>query len=935
MPARRTRASRAKGPGAPPGGRAATATIGAVEATGAAEAAPAPAGDLALLYRGLLERSPLPAVGTAGAAHVVRWANAAYCRLIGAESTALLGRPLSQSVPDAAAPGVPALLDRVYRTGEAASVAEWPPAAAERGQLAWLANVWPVLDTLGHPAGLILQGSEASGQLAARRRDEQAMADARAINEQLLIAGIREQERAEEAMRRSELRFRSLVQHASDIIAIVNLDGTIRYLSPAVERMLGRRAEELLGTSSAVLVHPDDLARIGAMMREVISTPGATGSLEVRLRHRDGSWRDAEAIAHNLRDEPGIGGLVINFRDVSERKRAEAALRESESRYRAVVESQTELVCRYLPDTTLTFVNEAYCRYFGQPREQLLGRPFLALVPKAEWEAVRRQVDAVVRCAGVATYEHEVLLPDGTVGWQQWTDSAITGPDGTVVEIQAVGRDISERVRAEVALRESEERYRRLVESSPETVAVLVEGKIAYINPAGARLLGAAAPEELLGRPILDFVHPSSRATAEARLRAIAAARQPTPLVEQRAVRLDGRVIDAETMATPITYRGQPAVQVIFRDIGERKRAEEAIRFQARLLDQVRAAVVATDVAGVVTHWNAGAERLYGWSREEALGRPLAELTVGSEDATVVAAITARLRAGGRWEGELPMRRPDGATFPAYVVNAPVYDAEEQLIGISGVSIDLSERKRIEAELATARRQLASSREEERLRLARELHDGPVQQLLGISYQLAALAPSGPPGAPAPPAPDAIRREVLEVATTLRGLIGELRPAGLEEFGLPTALEGYVARLRSERPGAQPEIVLEVEPGVAALPSPVALDLFRCAQEALQNALRHARARRITVTVGRQRDRALLCVRDDGRGFDVPPRLVGLTQAGHFGLAGLAERVELAGGRHDIQSAPGAGTTVRVSLPALADPMDGGDDDPADPGAAG
>ena len=176
------------------------------------------------------------------------------------------------------------------------------------------------------------------------------------------------------------------------------------------------------------------------------------------------------------------------------------------------------------------------------------------------------------------------------------------------------------------------------------------------------------------------------------------------------------------------------------------------------------------------------------------------------------------------------------------------------------------------------------------------------------------------------------------MATTLRELIGELRPAGLEEFGVPTALEGDVARLRREPPGRLPTIVRDVVPAAAALPPPVALDLFRCAQEALRNALRHAAARRVTVTVRRHRDCVQLSVRDDGRGFDVPLRLAELTLAGHYGLAGLVERVELAGGRHEICSTPGVGTTLRVSLPLPAepaDPADGGDDDQADPGAAG
>jgi PAS domain S-box-containing protein len=131
--------------------------------------------------------------------------------------------------------------------------------------------------------------------------------------------------------------------------------------------------------------------------------------------------------------------------------------------------------------------------------------------------------------------------------------------------------------RARREQRESDERYRRLVELSPDTIVVHREGQLLFVNSAGARLLGAADPAELAGRSILDFVHPAERAAIEARL-SLAEAGQPTELVEQRLVRLDGRIVDVEVAAVPVSFLGQPAIQNIVRDVTERKRAAEELR---------------------------------------------------------------------------------------------------------------------------------------------------------------------------------------------------------------------------------------------------------------------------------------------------------------------------------------------------------------------
>ncbi len=153
----------------------------------------------------------------------------------------------------------------------------------------------------------------------------------------ITILDISERRRAEEALRASEARFRALVQHSSDVTIIRDLDGTIRYLSPAAERVFGASLAELLGRNRAELVHPDDYRAIAASVERIQAEPGVHAPIEYRVRRSDGTWRFLEGTATNLLDEPGIGGIVVNARDITERKEAEAErdallLREQEAR---------------------------------------------------------------------------------------------------------------------------------------------------------------------------------------------------------------------------------------------------------------------------------------------------------------------------------------------------------------------------------------------------------------------------------------------------------------------------------------------------------------------------------------------------------------------------------------------------------------------------
>jgi PAS domain S-box-containing protein len=150
--------------------------------------------------------------------------------------------------------------------------------------------------------------------------------------------------------------------------------------------------------------------------------------------------------------------------------RSARALSDSELRYRTIVESQTDLVCRNLPDTTLTFVNEAYCRYFRSSREELIGRKWIDLLPAGSHPTVRAALAGLSRSAPILVHEHEVLLPDGGVGWMQWVDRAIFDDSGRIVEVQGVGRDLTALKRVEQSLRESEQRFRLVLRATKDVI---------------------------------------------------------------------------------------------------------------------------------------------------------------------------------------------------------------------------------------------------------------------------------------------------------------------------------------------------------------------------------------------------------------------------------------------------------------------------------
>ncbi len=335
------------------------------------------------------------------------------------------------------------------------------------------------------------------------------------------------------------------------------------------------RARRITFDQWAERVHCDDLKAQLEALRHTIREKGH-GFREFRIIRPDGSQRHLQAADAVVIDDHGAPVRMVGMNiDITERKQAEEALRRNEELFRAIVEDQTEMIVRWKPDGTRTFVNKSYCRFFGMNYTEAVGTSFFPLVAEQDRELIRRKISGLTPERPVAVGVHRSLRPNGLTSWQEWTDRGIFDAERRLVELQSVGRDISEHRNAEQALRESEERFRAVVESSPDCIVVAVDERVAYLNPAGAKIFGISNWKDVVGRFVYDFVPEDIREEVRERRQGVLERGVIAAVKDGRLLRMDGSSVTVEAISVPFVYAGQRAIMNLIRDISEQKRLEE------------------------------------------------------------------------------------------------------------------------------------------------------------------------------------------------------------------------------------------------------------------------------------------------------------------------------------------------------------------------
>lgn len=528
---------------------------------------------------------------------------------------------------------------------------------------------------------------------------------------------ISDRKATEVALKQTLQELHYLVEHSPLATIRWNREFRIEHWSSQAEAIFGWRAEEVRGKTIQDwdFVLEDDLEQVERAAAELLH--GKSCVVHNRNYRKDGAVVDCEWYNSILLDESGhLLAILSLVQDVSQRRAAELALQKSETRYRAIVEDQTELIARFLPDGTLLFVNDAYCRYFGKSRSELLRESYLSLVLAVDRPIFQQALAQITSVHPVVTYECRVQLPNGAICWQQWADRAIFDAQGQVVEYQGVGRDITVAKEAQAALQRSQQRYRNLVNSIDAIVwEANLELQCTFVSQQVERILGYPQEQWLEPNFWINHLHPDDRQRMVDFCYAHIA-QQQDHTSEYRMIAADGRIIWLRDTTNVIVENGQAEkIQGILIDISERKQSEEQLQFLSdRLSLAIKSGAIGIwdwDIANNQLNWDERMCELYGIPFD-AFDHTIQTLAnaIHPEDREATLTLGQRtLQEGVDYDTEFRVIHPDGSIRfikAQGVVQRSAIGTPQRMIGIN---LDVTNQRQAEAELRQNQTALAAA----------------------------------------------------------------------------------------------------------------------------------------------------------------------------------------------------------------------------------
>lgn len=418
------------------------------------------------------------------------------------------------------------------------------------------------------------------------------------------------------------------------------------YATPTYFTMLGYAPEEGVANRQQWLdrVHPDDRALVKSKVEAALQGDRTPYEYEARLRHADGTWHWMSVVGRVLeRAADGRPTRLLGVRtDITQAHVAREQLRLSEENLAITLQSIGDGVIATDKRGRITRMNSTAERMTGWPMDEARDRPLaevFRIIDAKTRLPVTSPVDLVMRDGKVVglTNHTALIARDGREYQIADSGAPIRDAQGQVLGVVLVFSDVTEQYKVRQALAESEERFRTMIEWTPEPIVVHHHGIVLYANPATFKLFGATHPEQIIGKPLLDRIHPDFHATVIQRAAEVARTGVPAPALAETYLRLDGTPLQLEIQGTRILYDGKPAIQVAIHDISARVAAESALRetqeslrqaaeHTQTILDNLMDGVVSITPEGIVETFNQAASAAFGYAPEEVIGQNISML---------------------------------------------------------------------------------------------------------------------------------------------------------------------------------------------------------------------------------------------------------------------------------------------------------------------
>ena len=751
-------------------------------------------------------------------------------------------------------------------------------------------------------------------------------------------------------------RYKLLSEQSSDVIWFVRGDGSFVDVNKAAIEQYGYSRGEFLSMNVRDIRDETTLPKVDKQLADAAN--GGT-QFETLHKRKDNSVFPVEVRA-NSSDVGGELLVMAIARDISERKKQESALRESEERRQMAQEAGNVGIFDWDIAAGRTYWSETMWQLYGEEQtgEDPDEKFWSSHLHPGDRERVIRDIRRAIRSADDQfAGEFRIVLHDGATRWIDVKARIQRDEQGKALRMFGVNLDITQRKEAEQKSRLNENQLSLVMNTVPALISYVDSNeRYRFVNGKLTDWF-AETTESLVGRKVADVIGSSAYRMIKPHMDEALSGKDSAFEAQLLYKSVGPRFVHSSFVPDRGVDGTVYGYYELTRDMTEIKRSEELLRSAedrlGMLMDSLTDhAIMSMDVEGIVNSWNKGAEIIFGFTQQEMIGRS-GDIIFTDEDrnAGVPSKERSKARSAGRAVDQRWHLRKDGSKFFADGVMLPLY-AGDELIGYSKIASDLTERKRQDEELQRAReeledrvrerttelvasnlalvqemeerqtveihrsdllRRLVSSQEMERRRIARDLHDQLGQRLTALRLKIASLKQATSEMDGISSRVERLQEIAEKLDSEVSFLAWELRPSALDDLGMTDAIGAFVSEWSRHY-----DISADFRSGMlldARLSRETETHLYRITQEALNNIAKHAFANHVSVLLESREQNLILIIEDDGRGFD-PAKLGKPRESGRgLGLLGMQERASLIGGDVEIESAPDNGTTIYVRVP--------------------